>query len=107
MRIRPRRNRKSEAVREMVQETRLHVSDLMYPLFLLEDDKGKIEVESMPGIYRLGIETLLAEIDNAVKLGITSFDIFPVVEEHYKDKTATRSTDPNFFYLGSNSSNQK
>lgn len=98
MNIRPRRNRKSEAIRQMVQETRLHQSNLMYPLFLLESPKGASEVHSMPGIYRLGIEKMLQEIEECMKLGIKSFDIFPVVEEQHKDKTATKSYQNDFFY---------
>ncbi len=42
---------------------------------------------------------MLKEIEECLKLGIQSFDVFPVVEEHYKDKMATKSYDPNFFYL--------
>ncbi len=99
MNIRPRRNRKSTAVRNMVQETRLNVANLIYPMFLLENTTAKIEVQSMPGIYRLGIDNLLKEIDACMKLGVVSFDIFPVVEEIHKDKTATKSYDSNFFYL--------
>ena len=53
----------------------------------------------MPGIYRLGLDKMLKEIDACMKVGVNAFDIFPVVEDHYKDKTATRSYDPDFFYL--------
>ena len=73
--------------------------DLIFPLFLLEGASDKVEVESMPGIYRLGLDHLLAEIEQCLELGVQTFDVFPVVPEHYKDKMATRSYDPNFFYL--------
>lgn len=98
MNIRPRRNRKSEGVRRMIEETKVTTSDFIFPLFLLEDANASIEVDSMPGIYRLGLEKLLKEIQTCLQLGITAFDVFPVVPESYKDKTATRSYDPNFFY---------
>jgi porphobilinogen synthase len=98
MNIRPRRNRKSEGVRRMVEETKVTTSDLIFPLFLLEDANASIEVDSMPGIYRLGLEKLLKEIEACMKLGVSAFDVFPVVPESYKDKSATRSYDPNFFY---------
>ena len=52
----------------------------------------------MPGIYRLGIEPMLKEIEESLLLGIKAFDIFPVVAGHYKDKVRTRSYDANFFY---------
>lgn len=98
MNIRPRRNRKSEAVRRMVEETKVTTDDFIFPLFLLEGANDKIEVDSMPGIYRLGLDKILKEIEACLKLGINAFDVFPVVPEHYKDKTATKSFDPNFFY---------
>lgn len=98
MNIRPRRNRKSEAIRSLIKETKVTTDDFIFPLFLLEGASDKVEVDSMPGIYRLGIEQMLKEIDECLKLGIKSFDVFPVVPEHYKDKVATKSYDNDFFY---------
>ena len=98
MDIRPRRNRKSAAIRNMVQETHVKTSDFIFPLFLLEGANEKIEVASMPGIFRFGLNGMLQEIEGCLKLGINSFDVFPVVDERYKDKTATKSYDSNFFY---------
>src|SRR6186713_2040269 len=96
---RPRRNRKSEAIRAMVQETKVTADDLIFPLFLLDGDSKKVEVASMPGIFRLSVDLMLKEIEECMKLGIRAFDIFPVVEDSYKDKTATKSYDTGFFYL--------
>ncbi len=95
---RPRRNRKSASVRSLVRETQVGVNDLIFPLFLLEGSKKKIEVDSMPGIFRLSTDLLLKEIESCLALGIHAFDVFPVVGENYKDKTATKSFDANFFY---------
>lgn len=95
---RPRRNRKSEAIREMVEETKLLTSNFMFPLFLLEGKNQKSEVESMPGIYRYSVDLMLKEIEECMNLGIRSFDVFPVVGESHKDKTASKSHDPSFFY---------
>ncbi len=95
---RPRRNRKSAVIRSMVEETKLSASDFMCPLFLLEGKNKKTEVESMPGIYRYTTDLMLKEIEACMKLGIKSFDIFPVVDEKHKDKEATISYDPDFFY---------
>jgi porphobilinogen synthase len=96
---RPRRNRKSEAIRAMVEETRVTTDDLIFPLFLLEGANKKIEVGSMPGIYRLSSDLMLKEIEECLKLGVRSFDIFPAVEDQHKDKIASKSYDSNFFYL--------
>lgn len=96
---RPRRNRKSETVRLMVEETSVTVNDLIFPLFLVDGLNKKIEVGSMPGIFRLSIDRMLKEIEECLKLGIKAFDVFPAVEDQHKDKTATKSYDSNFFYL--------
>ena len=55
----------------------------------------------MPGIFRLSEDLLLKEIEDCLKMGIKGFDVFPVVDEKYKDKMATKSHDPDFFYLKS------
>jgi len=96
---RPRRNRKSPVIRNMVEETRLSTKDFIFPLFLLEGKKKKVGVDSMPGIFRYSTDLMLKEIEACMKLGINAFDIFPVVDEKHKDKEATKSYDPNFFYL--------
>ena len=98
---RPRRNRTTAAIRDLVQETRLNSNDFILPLFLLEGSKKKSEVQSMPGIFRLSEDLMLKEIEECLSLGIKGFDVFPVVDESYKDKRATKSYDPDFFYLKS------
>ncbi len=96
---RPRRNRASQSIRDLVQETQLSTDDVIFPLFLLEGEKKRVEVDSMPGIFRLSLDEMLKEIDSCLELGIKGFDIFPVVDERHKDKFATKSYDSNFFYL--------
>ena len=96
---RPRRNRQAAGIRDLVQETQVTTNDLIFPLFLLEGHHKKTEVASMPGIFRYTVDLMLPVIERCLKLGIKGFDIFPVVEEKHKDKTATKSYDPNFFYL--------
>src|SRR6478735_7783425 len=96
---RPRRNRKSESIRAIVEETKVTTNDLIFPLFLVEGNNQKIEVGSMPGIFRLSTDLMLKEVEECLNLGIRAFDIFPAVEDHHKDKVATKSYDANFFYL--------
>jgi porphobilinogen synthase len=96
---RPRRNRKSEAIRAMIEETRVTTDDLIFPLFLLDGTSKKVEVASMPGIYRFSTDFMLKEVESCLKLGIRAFDVFPAVEDSFKDKYATRSYDQDFFYL--------
>ena len=73
--------------------------DLIYPLFLVDGKSQKVEVNSMPGIFRLSVDLMLKEIEECMKLGVQAFDIFPAVEDQFKDRTATKSYDPQFFYL--------
>lgn len=96
---RPRRNRKSAAVRGMVEETRLHVNDLIFPVFLIDGKNEKVEVSSMPGIYRYSADLLLKEIEECMKLGISSFDVFPRLPESLKDPMAIEATNENGLYL--------
>jgi porphobilinogen synthase len=96
---RPRRNRKSDTIRSMVEETSVTTNDFIFPLFLLDGSSQKVEVSSMPGIFRLSADLMLKEIEECMNLGIRAFDIFPAVEDKFKDRTATKSYDPNFFYL--------
>lgn len=83
----------------MVEETRLSVKDFIFPMFLIDGINQKVEVASMPGIYRLSLDLMLQEIEDCMKLGIMAFDIFPAYPESKKDKFATESYNPETFYL--------
>jgi porphobilinogen synthase len=96
---RPRRNRKSEVVRSLVEETTLSKNDLIFPLFMVDGSDIKQEVPSMPGIYRQSTDMLMEEIAECIRLGIKTFCLFPAFEEKWKDKYATISYDPDNFYL--------
>jgi porphobilinogen synthase len=96
---RPRRNRKNEAIRLMVEETQVTTNDLIFPLFLIDGKNKKVEVGSMPGIFRLTSDLMLKEIEACMNLGIRAFDVFPAVEDQHKDTMATKSYDAGFFYL--------
>ena len=99
MNIRPRRNRKSIAIRAMVEETKLGAENLIYPIFI-EDGVGiKTEIKSLPNNYRWSLDLLLPEIEECMRLGVNTFDIFPAVSEHLKDVTATYSYADDNFYL--------
>jgi porphobilinogen synthase len=99
MQRRPRRNRKSAAIRAMVEETRIGVENLIHPIFL-KDGKGiKEEISSLPNNYRWSIDLLLKEVESCMELGIMTYDIFPAVDDHLKDKLATYSYSNENFYL--------
>jgi len=96
---RPRRNRRTESIRQMVQETHIHPSQLIVPLFILEGKEAREPIASMPGIVRLSTDLALLEAEECMKLGLKNFILFPAVPEMYKDKYATYSYDPRCFYL--------
>ncbi|MCP1383721.1 porphobilinogen synthase [Runella sp. CRIBMP] len=96
---RPRRNRQSEAIRALVQETAVSVNDLIYPMFIMEGQGIKSEVKSMPGIYRYSLDTLLEELKEVTDLGIKCIDLFPNYAEDKKDTFATESYREGTFYL--------
>ncbi len=96
---RPRRNRKSEVIRQMVQETVLQPANLIFPLFIVDGNVQQTEVNSMPGIYRYSVDNLLREVESCMKLGLKAFDLFPNIEESLKDKFATESYRENSLYL--------
>jgi len=99
MLIRPRRNRKSNSIRDLVAENNVSVNDLVYPLFLVDGKGIKQEVKSLPGNYRFSLDTVLIEIKECVSLGLTTFILFPAVDEKLKDKNATYGSDPANFYI--------
>lgn len=96
---RPRRNRKSIAIRAMVQETQVLNSDLIFPLFLIDGKNNKTEVKSMPGINRFSCDLLLKEIEDCMNLGLNSFALFPNINENLKDKYASESYNNEGLYL--------
>lgn len=95
---RPRRNRKSAVIRTMVEETKLSVENLIFPIFILGGENKKIEVQSMPGIYRFSPDLLLEEIADCIELGIYSFVLFPAIDESLKDPFAKESYNPEGLY---------
>ena len=99
MNIRPRRNRKSAAIRNLVEETSLGPQHLIYPLFLKDGKNIKEEISSLPNNYRWSLDLLLPEIEECMNLGVHTFDIFPAVDESLKDKIASYSYAEDNFYL--------
>lgn len=99
MQKRPRRNRKSAAIRNMVQENHVTIHDLVYPLFLTDGRDIKDEVTSLPGNYRWSPDRILLEIEECLELGLSTFMIFPKIAQSHKDELATYSYDENNYYL--------
>lgn len=92
--IRLRRNRQSEAIRKMVRETHLTPHDLVAPLFLIEGEKSRIPIPSMPGIERFSIDLALKEVKELHQKGIQSVALFPVIDSSLKNPEATEAWNP-------------
>ena len=96
---RPRRNRLTPTLRNLVQENYLQVSTLIQPLFLVPGENIKLEIKSLPGIFRFSEDLLLEEIGACMAVGVKTFLIFPAIPEELKDKGATYSYSKDNFYL--------
>ena len=91
---RPRRNRQTASIRSMVRETRLHPSDFILPLFLVDGQGKQVPIESMPGCFRLSPDLVVKECREAHQLGIPAVALFPALPDLLKDKVASESTNP-------------
>lgn len=90
---RPRRNRKSRSIRNLIRETWLLPGDLVYPLFI-HDKNHDEEIESMPGCRRWSISGLVEEVRQVHALGIGAVMIFPAIEDALKSPFAEESHNP-------------
>ncbi len=91
---RPRRLRRTPAIRSLIQENHLRVENLIFPLFVIEGSDHQEEIASMPGRYRFTPDRLLDEIKQVASLGIPGIALFPVVPEAKKDPTGSESFNP-------------
>jgi porphobilinogen synthase len=90
--LRLRRLRRSEALRELVRETRVDVGDLIYPLFVVEGTKVKQAITSMPGQYRFSCDLLSKEVESIARLGIPAIILFGIPQK--KDEVASQAYNP-------------
>lgn len=88
---RPRRNRKSAALRALVQETTLSPSDFVAPFFVVEGSHTKIAIPSMPGVFRYSVDELIKELDSYIALGIQAINLFCYTQEVKKDPFASEA----------------
>jgi len=79
--MRLRRLRRSEALRALIRETKVEVGDLIYPLFVVEGNKIKQEISSMPGQYRLSSDLLPKEAEDIARLGIPAIILFGIPQK--------------------------
>ena len=92
-----RRLRKNLNIINLVSETNLTRKDLIQPIFIKENFNGKEQIDSMPNIYRFGLNEALIEIEELSKLGINVVAIFPVIDPSKKDDNGTEATNGSNF----------
>ncbi len=94
MKARPRRNRMSPALRELVREAHLAAGDLVLPLFVQEGDAIATPIASMPGHARLSIDLLVVKGREASELGVPAVALFPALTDDQKDPRGSASVKP-------------
>ena len=92
---RGRRLRVNESIRSLVRETTLSPSDFMFPMFIAEGENIKVEIPSMPGIFRRSIDLTVEEVKELFALGILAVNIYVKVSEDLKDNTGKEAWNPN------------
>jgi porphobilinogen synthase len=92
---RPRRLRRNANIRSLVRETALSVSDLIYPMFVMEGSQTSEPVSSMPGCFRYSLDILLKEVHEVAELGIPAIALFPAIDPSKKDNAGTEAYNPN------------
>ena len=91
---RPRRNRKSDAMRRLVSENLVTTNDLIAPLFIIEGKNQSVAIDSMPGYARLSIDKLVEEAKYLYQLGVPCVSLFPAVDESLKTPQAKEAYNP-------------
>ena len=88
-----RRMRKADWSRRLVQENRLTVDDLIWPIFVVDGKDVREPIAAMPGIFRLSIDLAVKEVERAAKLGIPAIATFPNVDLGLRDQTGSHILD--------------
>ncbi|MDX2051447.1 MAG: porphobilinogen synthase [Polyangiaceae bacterium] len=88
---RPRRNRRTAAIRGLVRETTLTPGSLVWPMFVQEGENTETPIRSMPGQSRFGIEKLVSKAREAFSLGVPAVALFPAIEDGKKDPRGTEA----------------
>lgn len=91
---RPRRNRKAEWSRRLVRENHVTSSDLIWPLFLVEGDRHRENIASMPGVERLSVDEAVGEAERAASLGVPAIALFPYTAPMLRDARGSEAQNP-------------
>ena len=90
-----RRTRAKGYLRDLVAENHLSTNDLIQPIFVADQSEMKVDIPSMPGIFRHNLESLYAETEELIAQGIKSIAIFPAIDSDKKDSQGSHAFDDN------------
>jgi porphobilinogen synthase len=91
---RPRRMRRDDWSRRLIQENHLRIDDLIYPVFLLPGNNQTQAVTSMPGIERMSLDRLFHVAEECVALGIPVMALFPIIDASLKSNDGAEAFNP-------------
>ena len=89
--MRMRRNRRNEWTRRMVRENQITADDLIWPVFITDDENARAPVPSMPGVERLSVDQAVREAERAAKLRIPCLALFPYTDPKLRDETGSEA----------------
>ena len=89
-----RRMRKADWSRRLVQESRITVDDLIWPIFIIDGANRREPIDAMPGVFRLSVDVAVSEAERAARLGIPAIATFPNVDLSLRDQTGSAILDP-------------
>lgn len=92
---RPRRNRRTSAIRALVQETRLHPSNFVAPLFVCEGENVTQNIDSMPGVSRLSVDLILKEVADLQTWGVRALDLFGYLPREKRNRSGSEALNEN------------
>lgn len=96
---RPRRLRRTDAIRRLARETEVRVNDLIQPLFVIDGNGDDEPIDSMPGQSRLTVESLVAECQKLHNVGVPAVAIFPKLDPSLKTHGGEEALNPNTLVL--------
>jgi len=92
--VRPRRSRRAEWLRRMVRESVLTTDDLIWPLFVVDGERRRVPVASMPGVERLSIDEAVRDVERAAKLKIPCVALFPYTDPALRCEAGAEALNP-------------
>jgi porphobilinogen synthase len=92
--LRMRRLRRHEWTRRLVAENSLSVSDLIWPLFIIDGQNSRTAIKTMPGVERLSVDLAVAAAKEAAALGIPALALFPNTQDERRNEKASEAYNP-------------